>query len=139
MVNLIVHGLIVQDEKVLLIKRSKIRRGKQNYNPERWDVPGGSVEISETPRNAVVREILEETNCIAVVEDVVYDMYQYDSSKDKEFLTLVYKMKTVECSNIKLNQEEHTEYKWVSVKDLLNTNLDLDILEYIIPSLRRLI
>lgn len=139
MVSLIAHGLIIKDENVLLIKRIKIRNGKQNYHAERWDIPGGTVEVNENPRDAVVREIMEETNCKAVVDYIVVDTYQYDVSKDKEFLTLVYTMKAVDCSDIKLNEEEHTEYKWVSIHDLVNGKLDLDVLEYVISSLRRLI
>ena len=48
-------GLIVRDGKVLLI-----RRGKQPYK-DHWSLPGGGVERGETIREAVKREVLEET------------------------------------------------------------------------------
>jgi 8-oxo-dGTP diphosphatase len=48
-------GLIVRDGKVLLI-----RRGKEPYK-DHWSLPGGGVESGETLREAVEREVLEET------------------------------------------------------------------------------
>jgi acetyl-CoA carboxylase carboxyl transferase subunit beta len=48
-------GLIVADGKVLLI-----RRGKEPYK-DHWSLPGGGVEPGERIRDAVKREVLEET------------------------------------------------------------------------------
>lgn len=48
-------GLIVRDGKVLLI-----RRGKEPYR-DHWSLPGGAVERGERIREAVKREVLEET------------------------------------------------------------------------------
>lgn len=138
MVNLIAHGLIIQKNKVLLIKRSKIKRGRPNFNAERWDVPGGIVEVHEPPRKTVEREVKEETNCIVRASNLLYDMYQYDLAKEKEFLTLVYQVDLIYCSDIRLDPDEHTEYKWVSLDDLLAPSFSLDILEYILPSLKAL-
>lgn len=138
MVNLIAHGLIIRKDKVLLIKRSKIKRGKLNFNAERWDLPGGTVELNEPPRKAVEREVKEETNCIVCSSNVLYDMYQCDKEKGEEFLTLVYQVSLIDCSNIRLDTEEHTEYKWIALDKLFDSDLSLDILEYILPSLRTL-
>jgi 8-oxo-dGTP diphosphatase len=50
-----VSGLIVRDGKVLVI-----RRGKQPYK-DHWSLPGGGIERGERLRDAVKREVLEET------------------------------------------------------------------------------
>ena len=50
-----VGGIIFQDESVLLVKRGKEPALRQ------WSIPGGVVDIGETLKEAVVREILEET------------------------------------------------------------------------------
>jgi 8-oxo-dGTP diphosphatase len=50
-----VSGLVVRDGKVLLI-----RRGKQPFL-DHWSLPGGGVEPGETLREAVKREVREET------------------------------------------------------------------------------
>lgn len=61
-VKLIAYALIEKDGKYLLIKRSKIKRGLPNMYPEYWDIPGGSVEEDELPREGAVREAMEEVN-----------------------------------------------------------------------------
>ena len=60
-VKLIAHTLIEKDGKYLLIKRSKIKRGFPNVYPSYWDIPGGSVEENELPREAALREAMEES------------------------------------------------------------------------------
>lgn len=50
-----VYGLIMKDEKVLLVKKSKgLFKGL-------WDFPGGKIEFGEAPDTALIREIMEET------------------------------------------------------------------------------
>jgi 8-oxo-dGTP diphosphatase len=48
-------ALVVRDDKVLLVRRT-ITPGQG-----KWTIPGGFVEFDEDPRDAVVREVLEET------------------------------------------------------------------------------
>ena len=50
-----VSGLIVRDGRVLLV-----RRGKEPFKGH-WSLPGGGVEPGETLREAVKREVREET------------------------------------------------------------------------------
>jgi len=50
-----VGGVVVQDGRVLLI-----RRGKEPLRG-RWTVPGGTVELGESLEEALVREMEEET------------------------------------------------------------------------------
>jgi IS605 OrfB family transposase len=53
---LVVCALIVRDGKVLLERHAP----SEEYSTPMWDIPGGKVEIGESPRDAVVREIREE-------------------------------------------------------------------------------
>jgi ADP-ribose pyrophosphatase YjhB (NUDIX family) len=56
------YAVIVRDDQVLLCKLSK----KVTKN-ELWTLPGGGVEHGEDPREAVVREVAEETGFTATV------------------------------------------------------------------------
>ncbi len=55
-----VLGIIRQDNKILLIKR-------KDDDGILWAFPGGTVEVGETDKDAVIREVMEETgvSCIA--------------------------------------------------------------------------
>lgn len=77
-------GAIVRDEVGRLLM---IRRG---HAPAAglWSVPGGRIEDGETPEEAIIREVYEETGLIVGVASlvgvvqipdtaVVYDVYDY--------------------------------------------------------------
>jgi 8-oxo-dGTP diphosphatase len=61
-----VGAIIIRDGKVLLVKR-KDQPGKGH-----WAIPGGKVELGESLKDAVHREIREETGIICKALDPVY-------------------------------------------------------------------
>ena len=60
-----VGGIIVQDGRVVLIKRK--------YEPlaGRWSIPGGTLEVGEPLEEGVARELLEETGLAVRVGPVI--------------------------------------------------------------------
>ena len=54
----VIVGLVIREGKLLMVKR---------HEPEvkgahmKWEFPGGKVDIGETPEQAIVREVKEET------------------------------------------------------------------------------
>ena len=118
-VKLIAHTLIEKDGKYLLIKRSKIKRGLPNVYPSQWDIPGGSVEENELPREAALREAMEEVNQKLRINKIIHEDSQFDSEKDTVFTRLVYTGRIFEERDIILDPEEHTDFAWIaSLKDL---------------------
>ncbi|WP_270742959.1 NUDIX hydrolase [Streptococcus constellatus] len=113
-IKLIAHALIEKDGKYLLIKRSKIKRGSLNMYPEYWDIPGGSVEEDELPREGAVREAMEEVNQKIQLSEILHEDSCYDDTKGIVFTRLVYKAKLLEYNReIKLDPEEHTAFRWI--------------------------
>ncbi len=51
-----VGGIVFREDQVLLIKRGK------EPNLGRWSIPGGAVQTGETLKEAVIRELREETH-----------------------------------------------------------------------------
>ena len=113
-VKLIVHSLIEKDGQYLLIKRSKIKRGLPNVYPCYWDIPGGSVEENELPREAALREAMEEVNQKIQLDRIIHEDSQFDSSKNAVFTRLAYGARTIEQRDIILDPEEHTDFVWIS-------------------------
>ena len=118
-VKLIAHTLIEKEGKYLLIKRSKIKRGLPNVYPSYWDIPGGSVEENELPREAALREAMEEVNQNLRIDKIIHEDSQFDASKDSVFTRLVYAGRILEERDIILDPEEHTDFVWISsLKDI---------------------
>ena len=70
--NVGVGGAVVQDGRLLLVRRAS-HRGRGN-----WQVPGGFVEPNETVELAVVREVEEEAGVTTQVEGVLGIRNRYD-------------------------------------------------------------
>ena len=122
-VKLIAHTLIEEDGKYLLIKRSKIKRGLPNVYPSYWDIPGGSVEENELPREAALREAMEEVNQKLRINKIIHEDSQFDASKDTVFTRLVYAGEILEERDFILDPEEHTDFKWISSLKDIESNL----------------
>ena len=127
-VKLIAHTLIEKDGKYLLIKRSKIKRGLPNVYPSYWDIPGGSVEENELPREAALREAMEEVNQKLLINKIIHEDSQFDASKDTVFTRLVYAGEILEERDFILDPEEHTDFKWISSLKDIESNLVLPYL-----------
>ena len=127
-VKLIAHTLIEKDGKYLLIKRSKIKRGLPNVYPSYWDIPGGSVEENELPREAALREAMEEVNQKLRINKIIHEDSQFDASKDTVFTRLVYAGEILEERDFILDPEEHTDFKWISSLKDIESNLGVPYL-----------
>ena len=127
-VKLIAHTLIEKDGEYLLIKRSKIKRGLPNVYPSYWDIPGGSVEENELPREAALREAMEEVNQKLLINKIIHEDSQFDASKDTVFTRLVYSGEILEERDFILDPEEHTDFIWISSLKDIESNLVLPYL-----------
>ena len=101
--------ILNEKDELLVLKRPHFVK----WAPNQWGLPGGKIEPDETPLQAAVREVREETTL--EVEDlrqgdpdlkdpvVVYYTRKYRGSVELDF--------------------EHTDFKWASREEL--TKLDL--------------
>eukprot|EP00833_Pecoramyces_ruminatium_P006165 jgi/Orpsp1_1/1180197/evm.model.c7180000072479.2 len=137
--SLIAHALIENNEgNILIIKRTLIKRGKTNYEGGRWDIPGGTVEPLELPSNAVIRETKEEVGLTIKISSILYEKSNLDEKKNIVFTTLIYRCSIIGSSDITLDLEEHTEYKWVKPEEILTMN-DNILVSYMKELIRHLI
>ena len=106
--GLTVRGIIRNDSGEILIVK---RHPKSRTDPGMWELPGGKVEAGEDFADALVREIMEETNLDCTVGDFA-EAIQNDYPHKRTVQIMMY-LENVEGS-VKIS-DEHTEYMWASV------------------------
>jgi 8-oxo-dGTP diphosphatase len=109
-------GLIENsDGAILLLKRAKPYYGETVL---RWDFPGGRADPGESLREALARELREETGLtLAAAGGIIHDQdFQPAGSQLQVFrFTLD---ATVEADEPVTLSDEHTEYAWVNPEDV---------------------
>ena len=114
-IKLSVCGVIMYQSKFLIVKRSET----DDFLPNCWEFPGGSVEDDESIENALVRELKEEigldisskpSQLIGISEEFM------DKDKTERYLQLNYKIVMDTEPQIILSSE-HVAYDWVSKDD----------------------
>jgi len=106
------HGVIKKDGKYLMTLRSSVN----DYKPNEWDIPGGTIEIGETPEEALTREITEETNLKVKIIKPIFVCSEFQDGKRHQFW-IVYECEYV-SGEVKLNPEEHSEYRWINADEI---------------------
>jgi len=75
-----VCGALIRDGRILMVRHQELHRSF-------WTLPGGGVEPDETYEEAVVREVLEETNLeTSVVQAIWQDFDSETYSSESCFL-----------------------------------------------------
>jgi mutator protein MutT len=101
-----VKGVLVQRGRLLLLRND---RGE-------WELPGGRVDDGETPEDAVVREIQEETGLSVTVRSLV-DAWIFQVTRRERVLILEYACQVRGARGVTISRE-HTGYAWLRPADL---------------------
>ncbi len=97
--------------KVLYLKRHP-----QKHQGGFWGIPGGKLDPGESPTQAVIREVFEETGIIIPQEDLVYMGPEY-AHHHMEYIFHVFRVTLRMVPVMNLGLEEHTEGRWVTVDE----------------------
>ena len=121
----VVAALIEKDNKVLIAKRST---GDPNVLGK-WEFPGGKVKDNETDEEAIEREIKEEF-------ELIIKANKFITNNICKYPNKTVNLKLYKCNYIsgKFRLNDHSEYKWVDKKDLLDYDLapaDIELAKYI--------
>lgn len=106
-----------ENNKFLIIKRSdKVRT--DNFM---WDFPGGRLEFSEKPLEALEREIREETGLTDVVIGDPINLWTFMKDEQTQIIGVTYLCKN--SSQEVILSDEHLEYRWISKEEVPNYNI----------------
>lgn len=98
------------DDKILILKRTETAPSR----PNKWDLPGGSLDFGENPYESIEREIKEEAG-LEVQYVAPFDIWS-EIDQDGEFWTTIAYRVEVKSTEVKLSYE-HSEFKWVTKED----------------------
>lgn len=76
------YAVVLRDDHILLTRISPI-----GFPPGTWTLPGGGVEHGESPHDAVVRELFEETGLRALTHRLVdvHDVHVVEPGRDDRY------------------------------------------------------
>ena len=124
-----VGAVVLHGDRVLLVKRGNApARGK-------WSLPGGLVNLGETTRDAVVREVAEEcglTITVAEVAGVVDRVTRDADGRVKYHYVLVDYLAHPESTQIRSGSDA-AEARWVEIGRVA----ELDVTEGLVDMIRR--
>ncbi len=114
---------IVCNEQILLLKRNN-----SGTAGGKWCMPGGKLEKNETPMQAVIREVTEETGIILLPEEVNFfqTICIRALAPQKDYVLHLFKAVFPNTQpsqyNVVLNQE-HTDFLWANLISAKELNL----------------
>ncbi len=127
-VQKVVVGSVIENKGRFLILK---RNSKEEFFPNKWELPSGKVEFGEEPDKALVREVLEETG-LQTIHFVPFKCTHYiieKPEKKRHTVQILYLATVAQPSKITLS-EEHDDYKWITSEELkkLDTFDDMNVI-----------
>lgn len=87
-----------------------------------WGLPGGKVEKGENLKNAIIREVEEETGFKVNLESINYFKELYVRYDNYDFIYHIFSSKIEERPEVILEEGGHQDYKWINPKNSLKMN-----------------
>ena len=82
-----------------------------------WDVPGGFVEMGESPDEAAVREVREETGLAVIPTELIGAFTSEYGTTGRHTLDIAYLCR-IEAGEFELNRDEKSDAAWVTLADM---------------------
>lgn len=106
-----VKGVVIREGRVILLRNER----------DEWELPGGKLEVSESPEACLAREMAEELGLDVQPESLIAS-WVYTIVPGVDVLVVTYG-----CSEASHNEavmsDEHKELRWFSLEDIDDLNM----------------
>ena len=114
----VVGSFVQHDGKFVLLLRQD-----HKVSGNTWGVPAGKVDAGETPRQAMAREIFEETGVSIPESSLVPFGSMFVREKGHDFIYHQFSADLSEKPDVKVRTEEHKDFIWVTPEEALKMDL----------------
>jgi len=101
-----VKGVVIRGGEVILVRNGR----------DEWELPGGKLELSESPKECLAREIAEELQ-LAVAPESMIDAWTYTITPGVHVLVLTYGCSEPSHAEAVLS-DEHTALRWFPLAEV---------------------
>jgi len=101
-------AIVVKNNKILLLHRIK--------NFDVWEFPGGKIEFGESPEDAAIREVKEETD-LTVKSQGLFTINSHTTPQKNHHIWFYYKCKIIK-GKIKIKDKDHNDYRWFTFEEM---------------------
>ena len=101
-----VKGVVIRDGSVILLRNER----------NEWELPGGKLELSESPELCLAREMEEELQ-LEISPETILDSWVYTIAPGISVLVLSYGCKEASRHEAVLS-DEHKELRWFPLADV---------------------
>lgn len=127
--RIIVSGFINNNGKFLLVRRA----ANDSSYPEFWEIPGGKLEINETPHEGLLRELKEETGINVDIISPISVAHFTIPAKNTQYIQINFLCYPNSEINITLSQE-HSDFAWITFEVIseykINPQMKQEILKF---------
>lgn len=111
-----------KDGDFLILKRTKL----DDFEPNKWCLPGGKQENDELLIEGCVRELAEETNIVFnPFDDTIKSVINYTNPDDS--ISHYFYVHLIEFVIPVLDVDEHIDYKWISISEIEDYDFLFDL------------
>lgn len=109
---------------IMVAPTGKVLICRNHHDVDTWDLPGGTVNNGEDPKEALVREVREELGALVVVgRPLAVDSFIKPKTGKQTIVILFEVLYPTEESHFELQEKEIAEMRWVSLEDLHDVQL----------------
>ena len=108
---IITTAVIRNKDKYLIAKRTATKK----FSPNQWEFISGFIDAPESSEETIIREIKEE---LGVKGSVVKKSNSFVIADDEGEWTVIPFLVKLDTQDIQVNQEDHSEIKWVAANEL---------------------